>query len=122
MIETQQSTNMMQLLRGKNNKPNDLLLIWLILVICCRFRTPLPFPIIDSFPPIFRNVQKEKPSVAIKTDLSTSTATGLRLNWIIDRVKPLLDLSEREEICNSLSDLAQIYSNHSEFLDEDDDY
>lgn len=89
-------------------------------MICSRFDIPLPFPVIDSFPPIFK--QEDKPSMAIKTELSTSTATGFRLNWIMDRAKPLLDLSEREEICNSLSTLAQTYSNQSEFLDEDDDY
>lgn len=109
-------------IRGESNTSIDLLLIWLILVICFRFDTPLPFPVIDSFPPIFRNIQENKPLKAIKTELCTSTATGFRLNWIMDRVKPLLDLSEREEICNSLSTLAQTYSNQSEFLNEDDDY
>lgn len=112
---------MIQLINGTADNPTMFTEVWLILGIYCSHHTPLPFPTIDSFPPLFRLIQKEKPSIAARTALSTSTATGDRLKWIIDRVKSLIDVSEREEICSSLSSLAQAYSSYSEFDDDEDD-
>jgi hypothetical protein len=87
----------------------------------CRSRIRLPFPILDSFPPIFSQAGSSAP-VSVSTSLSTDTTVALRIKSLRDIVNRTVGISEREALSNSLGELAEAYEEGWDSgSDEDDD-
>ena len=82
--------------------------------------TQLLFPILSSYPPIFRFSNSTK-SVAIRTSLSTSTAVAERVRDVGGLARRFVSIDEREALCDGLSTMADEYEEGWMSDDESDD-
>ncbi|PSR83777.1 tubulin domain-domain-containing protein [Coniella lustricola] len=91
-----------------------------------RYRTTLDYPLLDSYPQIYRDEKGQalKDKIAITTSLSTDTALSGRLKTLRGTVTRLFGLEERENLSNELAEMADEYhegwSSGSDFGDDDD--
>lgn len=90
-----------------------------------RYRSALSYPLLDSFPQIFRD-DKGAPlqdGLAVTTSLSTDTELSGRLRALRLTVTRLIGLEERETLSNELAEMADEYhegwSSGSDFGDDD---
>ncbi|KAE8451241.1 hypothetical protein EG329_004405 [Mollisiaceae sp. DMI_Dod_QoI] len=91
------------------------------LPIIQKSRTPLPFPLLDSFPHIFARTSSSS-SLGVKTSLSTDTAVALRIKELQRIVNRAISVDEREALSNSLGEIAEAYEEGWDSgSDEDDD-
>ena len=72
-----------------------------------RYHSPLPFPILDTFPPIFQSFSTK--SVAMRSTLSTSARVAERVKALRKVVLRIPGLAEREELSNGLGEIAEAY-------------
>ncbi|KAF8864127.1 tubulin nucleotide-binding domain-like protein [Acephala macrosclerotiorum] len=87
----------------------------------CRSRTPLPFPLLDSFPHIFARTSSGS-SLGVKTSLSTDTTVASRIKELQHIVNRAIGVDEREALSNSLGEIAEAYEEGWDSgSDEDDD-
>lgn len=90
-----------------------------------RYRSTLNYPLLDSYPRIFRDGKGEalKEKIAITTSLSTDTALSGRLKTLRGTVTRLIGLEERENLSNELAEMADEYhegwSSGSDFGDDE---
>ncbi|KAK1751859.1 tubulin nucleotide-binding domain-like protein [Echria macrotheca] len=99
-----------------------------------RYHTPLTFPMLDSFPPIFHHQSASNQdgngsgttnppqNVAITTRLSTDSSTSTRLNLLRTTVARSIGLEDREGLAADLADMAdEFHEGWSSGSDEGDD-
>ncbi len=90
----------------------------------CRTRTPLPFPLLDSFPHIYSHTPSStsSESVAVRTSLSTDSTVALRIKNVERFVTRAIGINERENLSNTLLAMAEAYEEGWDSgSDEDDD-
>lgn len=87
------------------------------------YQTPLPFPILSSFPPIFQSANANSPSaLAVHAEISTCTSIAWHIRAVERTARRLISTDEREVICNGLQELAEEYEEGWEIdVDPDDD-
>ncbi|KAJ9638395.1 mtDNA inheritance, partitioning of the mitochondrial organelle [Coniosporium tulheliwenetii] len=88
-----------------------------------RYHTSLLFPVLDSFPGIFKvGDTAGSGSLAVRSALSTSTSVADRIRNIEQVVRRLVSLDEREALCNGLQSICEEYEEgwDSESEEEDD--
>ncbi|KAH8595598.1 tubulin domain-containing protein [Bisporella sp. PMI_857] len=88
-----------------------------------KSRTPLLFPVLDSFPQIFAQ-PPSSPGLSVKTSLSTDTTISSRIKTLQSIVRRAIGLDEREALSNALGGLAEAYEegwDSGTDEDEDDD-
>ncbi|KUJ21027.1 tubulin nucleotide-binding domain-like protein [Mollisia scopiformis] len=91
------------------------------LPIIQKSRTPLPFPLLDSFPHIFARTSSGS-SLGVKTSLSTDTTVAARIKELQNIVNRAISVDEREALSNSLGEIAEAYEEGWDSgSDEDDD-
>jgi len=82
----------------------------------------MSFPLLDSFPHIFDRASTSTTSLAINTSLSTDTGVALRVKNLQHIVSRSIGIGEREELSNSLAEIAEAYEKGWDSgSDEDDD-
>ena len=87
-----------------------------------RSRTPLSFPLLDSFPRIFPQISPLSKSIPVTTSLSTDTTVASRIKSLQQIVNRAISMDEREALGNSLGEIAEAYEEGWESgSDEDDD-
>jgi hypothetical protein len=77
-----------------------------------RYRSGLGYPLLDSFPQIFRDAKGEAlrdSSIAVTTSLSTDAELSGRLRSLRATVTRLIGLEDREELSNELAEMADEY-------------
>ena len=89
-----------------------------------RYETSLSFPLIDSFPKIFRddNGRPLQHGTNVTTSLTTDAAVSERLKSLRSTVTRSIGLENREDLSNDLAEIAQEYhEGWSSGSDEGDD-
>jgi hypothetical protein len=88
-----------------------------------RSRTPLSFPLLDSFPHIYDPSPSSLSSeVSVRSSLSTDTSVALRIKTLRGIVSRAIGIDERESLTNSLGEIAEAYEEGWDSgSDEDDD-
>ena len=76
-----------------------------------RYRSQLSFPILDSFPKIFKDSNGEalQGPLAVTTALTTDTALSDRLRLLRSTVVRSIGLEDRETLSNELAEMADEY-------------
>ncbi|ROW12662.1 hypothetical protein VMCG_00173 [Cytospora schulzeri] len=76
-----------------------------------RYQSGLGYPLLDSFPEIFRDAKGEalKDNIAVTTSLSTDSELSGRLKSLRTTVTRLIGLEDREELSNELAEMADEY-------------
>ncbi|KAK1769208.1 tubulin nucleotide-binding domain-like protein [Phialemonium atrogriseum] len=76
-----------------------------------RYKTSLPFPLINSFPKIFKDDDGNplKGAVDVTTSLTTDTAVSDRLKLLRTTVARSISLEDREALSNDLAGMAEEY-------------
>ncbi|KUI64754.1 Protein dml-1 [Cytospora mali] len=76
-----------------------------------RYRSKLSYPLLDSFPQIFRDDKGEalRDGLAVTTSLSTGTELSGRLKSLRSTVTRLIGLEDRETLSNELAEMADEY-------------
>lgn len=87
------------------------------LPIIQKTNTPLPFPLLDSFPHIFAGSS----SLGVSTSLSTDTTVALRIQNLQHVVSRAISFDEREALGNTLGELAEAYEEGWDSGSDDDD-
>lgn len=91
-----------------------------------RYQTTLSYPLLDSFPEIFRDEKGEalKSNIAMTTSLSTDAELSGKLRGLRSTVTRFIGLEDRETLGNELAEMADEYhegwSSGSDFGDDDD--
>lgn len=86
-----------------------------------RFDTPLKFPLLDSFPSIYREGAGQN-EISVQTVLSTETTIGSQVKTLKSLTARSISFDEREALSNSLAEIADAYQDDwSSGSDEDDD-
>jgi len=94
------------------------------LPIIHKTRTPVPFPLLDSFPHIFSHTpaSTSSESITVRTSLSTDSTVALRIKNIRRFVTRSIGIDERENLSNTLGAMAEAYEEGWDSgSDEDDD-
>ncbi|KAI1176320.1 tubulin domain-containing protein [Nemania sp. FL0916] len=89
-----------------------------------NYRSELSFPILDSYPPIFRdnNGNAIKEPIAMRTSLSTDTTVMAKVRGLRSAVIRSIGVEDREMIGNDLAEIAEGYKEGwSSGSDDDDD-
>ncbi|KAI1369081.1 tubulin domain-containing protein [Xylaria arbuscula] len=89
-----------------------------------NFRSSLPFPILDSYPTIFRGGNRGaiKDSMAMRTSLTTDTSVMDKVKRLRTAVIRSIGVEDREVIGNELAEIAEGYKEGwSSGSDDDDD-
>ncbi|KAI0402589.1 tubulin domain-containing protein [Xylaria palmicola] len=89
-----------------------------------NYRSTLSFPILDSYPTIFRdnNGKTVKEHIAVRTSLSTDTSVMAKVRGLRTAVVRSIGLEDREMIGNELAEIAEGYKEGwSSGSDDDDD-
>ncbi|KAI0879634.1 tubulin domain-containing protein [Hypoxylon argillaceum] len=89
-----------------------------------NYRSALSFPILDSYPMIWRDNNRNivKETMAIRTSLSTDTYVMAKVRGLRTAVIRSIGLEDRETIGNELADIAEGYKEGwSSGSDDDDD-
>ncbi|UNI19689.1 mtDNA inheritance, partitioning of the mitochondrial organelle [Purpureocillium takamizusanense] len=87
-----------------------------------RYTSTLKFPLLDSYPQIYRDIPEGETTAAVRTVLSTTTAMTARMRNLRSQVSRSLMLEERETLSNGLAEIADAYQDDwSSGSDEDDD-
>ena len=86
-----------------------------------RYRTPLLFPLLDSFPRIFNGWSIQPESVAVHTSLSTTALVSNRVKKLRDIVNRTVGLDEREALSNGLGEICEAYEEGWESGSDSDD-
>jgi len=85
-----------------------------------KTRTPMFFPLLDSFPHIFASTSPT--SLSVNTSLSTDTTVALRFKNLQRVVARAVGIDEREALSNSLGEMAEAYEEGWDSgSDEDED-
>lgn len=76
-----------------------------------RYKSSLPFPLINSFPKIFKDDDGHplKDAVDVTTSLTTDTAVSDRLKLLRTTVARSISLEDRETLSNDLAGMAEEY-------------
>ncbi|KZF24059.1 tubulin nucleotide-binding domain-like protein [Xylona heveae TC161] len=87
-----------------------------------RFHSGLKFPLLDSFPRIFKMSSSDEQSVGVYSSLSTESSVAVRIEALRGIVGKNVGLDERETLSNGLDEICEAYEEgwHSG-SDEDDD-
>ncbi|KJK92322.1 hypothetical protein H633G_03791 [Metarhizium anisopliae BRIP 53284] len=86
-----------------------------------NYFTKLQFPLLDSYPHIYRDVINRQ-SIPVHTVLKTTTSISARMKDLRSQGTRLIRLDEREALGNSLAEIADAYQDDwSSGSDEDDD-
>jgi hypothetical protein len=85
-------------------------------------QSPLLFPILSSFPHVFRFAARPQ-KLAIQASMSTSTSTAAHIRGVEGVARRMVGLDEREALCDGLAALADEYQDGwaSDDDDRDDD-
>ncbi|MCJ1361937.1 mtDNA inheritance, partitioning of the mitochondrial organelle [Acarospora aff. strigata] len=86
-----------------------------------KYRTPLLFPLLDSFPRIFNGWSIQPESVAVHTSLSTTALVSNRVKKLRDIVNRTVGLDEREALSNGLGEICEAYEEGWESGSDSDD-
>lgn len=89
-----------------------------------RYHTSLAFPILDSFPRIFRDDEGDalNDRVAVTANLTTDTSVSERLKVLRATITRSIGIEDREELSNDLADMGEEYhEGWSTGSDEGDD-
>ncbi|KYK54588.1 Tubulin FtsZ [Drechmeria coniospora] len=87
-----------------------------------RFNTRLQFPLLDSYPHIYKDASSTQPGISIRTVLSTTTAISARISTLRAQVSRSVVVEERENLSNGLAVIADAYRDDwSSGSDEDND-
>lgn len=90
-----------------------------------RYRSALSYPLLDSFPGIFRDDKGQalRERIAVTTSLSTDTELSGKLKSLRSTVTRLIGLEDRENLSNELAEMADEYhegwSSGSDLGDDD---
>ncbi|KAJ4391767.1 mtDNA inheritance, partitioning of the mitochondrial organelle [Gnomoniopsis smithogilvyi] len=91
-----------------------------------KYQSTLSYPLLDSFPEIFRDEDGEalQSNIAITTSLSTDAELSSKLRGLRSTVTRFIGLEDRETLGNELAEMADEYhegwSSGSDFGDDDD--
>lgn len=86
-----------------------------------RTTTPLPFPLLDSFPHIFARASSSSSSLGVSTSLTTDTTVALRIKNLQHVVSRAISFDEREALSNTLGELTEAYEEGWDSGSDDDD-
>lgn len=90
----------------------------------CRYHSSLAFPLLDSFPKIFRDDQDHvlDHTVDVTASLTTETSVSGRLKALRSTVSRSIGVEDRETLSNDLAEMADEYhEGWSSGTDEGDD-
>ena len=95
--------------------------IFLTQLIPCRYYSPLEYPLLDSFPPIF-SLSPGLTHVVVHTSLSTTSGISNRVKALQRMVSRSANLDEREALSNGLGEISEAYEDgwHSGSEESDD--
>ncbi|QUC19482.1 uncharacterized protein UV8b_03723 [Ustilaginoidea virens] len=86
-----------------------------------RYKTPLSFPLLNSYPPVFGTVTG-KTEVPLRATMTTDTYIYDRMKVLRLQATSLIHTNEREALDNGISEIADAYRDDwSSGSDEDDD-
>lgn len=85
-----------------------------------RYRSPLLFPLLDSFPSIFKNRPRQPGALAVHTSLSTTASVSDRIKRLREVVNRAVGLDEREALANGLGEVCEAYEEGWESGSDDD--
>lgn len=91
------------------------------LPIIHKTTTPLPFPLLDSFPHIFARASSSSSSLGVSTSLTTDTTVALRIKNLQHVVSRAISFDEREALSNTLGELTEAYEEGWDSGSDDDD-
>ncbi|KAI4255621.1 MAG: hypothetical protein L6R42_006637 [Xanthoria sp. 1 TBL-2021] len=74
-----------------------------------RYFSPLPYPLLDSFPEILVGSASSSPAAAIHGSLSTTSHMSKRTKGLQNMVSRMVDVVEREALSNGLGEIAEAY-------------
>lgn len=74
-----------------------------------RYYTPLEFPLLSSFPSIVSQVSGPSHSVAVRSSLATDMKISYRIKGLQELVCKMINVEERENFFNGLSNLRETY-------------
>ncbi|KAJ6439995.1 phosducin [Purpureocillium lavendulum] len=87
-----------------------------------RYTSTLQFPLLDSFPHIYRDIAAGEAAAPVRTLLSTTASMTPRIRNLRSQVSRSVALEERETLSSGLADIADAYQDDwSSGSDEDDD-
>lgn len=85
------------------------------------FDSPVKFPLLDSFPPIYSDGVGQ-PDISVQAVLSTETSIASRIKDLTKLTAWSIPLDEREALSNDLAQIGDAYQGDwSEGSDDDDD-
>ncbi|RDA88484.1 hypothetical protein CP532_6604 [Ophiocordyceps camponoti-leonardi (nom. inval.)] len=86
------------------------------------YTSSLPFPLLNSFPPLYEDASSDVGGIPVKTVLSTDSSISTRLRSLRSQIRPSVSAVDREEMGNALSDIVDAYQQgYSSDSDEGDD-
>lgn len=90
-------------------------------LIPCRYHSPLEYPLLDSFPPIF-SFSPGLTQVAVYSSLSTTSGISNGVKALQRMVSRTANLDEREALSNGLGEISEAYEEgwHSGSEESDD--
>jgi len=83
-----------------------------------RFKAPLSFPLLDSFPSIFRLQDPALHDAEVTSSLNVTSATSTWINNLERGARLRVSSDEREALSNGLHDIEQAYK--AGFSDDED--
>lgn len=93
-----------------------------LIYICPRFYTPLPYPILDSFPEDMITHSTPEKKLGITAALTSSTRTADRIKNLEFVAGRVITVDERENLVNGLGEIRESYEtgwmSDSEFDDD----
>lgn len=82
-----------------------------------RYQSSLTFPILDTFPPIFK--ETDDSGISVHAELGTSKAVAFWAQKLESQTKWLVGREDREDFCNGLHQIREAYVPDYDSLDEE---
>lgn len=86
-----------------------------------KYETPLPYPVPDSFPPIFFPTNTANESLTVHTSVATTSHIAIQIRAMNTIVARTVASDERESLRNSLGELVETYEDGWNGGDESED-
>lgn len=84
--------------------------------------SPLLFPLLSSFPPLYPNISAEGAAIPVRAVLSTDSSMSGRVKMLQSQTCRLVTVEDRETLSSGLMDIADAYQHGwSSGSDEGDD-
>ncbi|KAL8833960.1 MAG: hypothetical protein Q9205_006661 [Flavoplaca limonia] len=85
-----------------------------------RYHNPLAYPLLDSFPEMLVGAGWSRKEAAVYGSLSTTSQMSKRTKGLGNMVSRMVDVVEREALCNGLGEIAEAYEDGWDSGPDDD--